>query len=227
MHYGLLQYSDVVDPIVRFKDSAGNKEIESFLNILDGLKYHSGFSTLTGAAMNHVRNVEFTAEMGNRADAKDIMIVVTDGKSKDKGDMRVEKIGKLIRDAGDLTVIAVGVNKAKHAELLHIASDESLVHETKKFSDLKTFLPQLFREVCKTTGGVASATTVATTTITTTTPVEVLESVPCGQASPICSERKLDLAIMLDAYQGVTREQHNSQRHFAAKLTDSIDIGFV
>ena len=56
MNYGLLQYSDVVDPIIRFKDSAGNKEIQKFLDILGEIKYHSGFSTLTGAAMKQGRD---------------------------------------------------------------------------------------------------------------------------------------------------------------------------
>ena len=39
--------------------------------------------------MNHVFENEFTIEGGDRPEAKNIMIVVTDGKSKDKGEFNI------------------------------------------------------------------------------------------------------------------------------------------
>ena len=51
-----------------------------------------------------------------------------------------------------IKVIAVGVNKARRAELELIATDESMIHETKKFTGLKDFLPSMFKTVCETTG---------------------------------------------------------------------------
>ena len=87
------------------------------------------------------------------------MVVLTDGKSKDKGDLRIEKVGEQLRKNGDVTVIAVGVNKAKHVELVNIASTEAHVHETKKFTDLKVLIPSLFNDVCSSTGGEDISTT--------------------------------------------------------------------
>lgn len=87
------------------------------------------------------------------------MVVLTDGKSKDKGDLKIDVIGEKLRQNGDVTVIAVGVNKAKHDELVKIATSELLVHETKKFTDLKILIPNLFNAVCTTTGGDHISTT--------------------------------------------------------------------
>ena len=81
------------------------------------------------------------------------MIVVTDGRSKDLGENAVKIVGENLRQAGDLAVVAVGVNKAVDSELLEIASSPDLVHNTKKFTDLQKFLSPVFAEICKETGG--------------------------------------------------------------------------
>ena len=59
--------------------------------IIEDIEYHGGYSTLTGTAMNHVFENEFTVEKGDRPEAKNIMIVVTDGKSKDKGEFNIRE----------------------------------------------------------------------------------------------------------------------------------------
>ena len=41
--------------------------------------------------MDHVFENEFTVEKGDRPEAKNIMIVVTDGKSKDKGELNIRE----------------------------------------------------------------------------------------------------------------------------------------
>ena len=41
--------------------------------------------------MDHVFENEFTVEKGDRPEAKNIMIVVTDGKSKDKGEFNIRE----------------------------------------------------------------------------------------------------------------------------------------
>jgi len=52
---------------------------------------------MTGTAMYHAAYSEFSAEMGDRSDAPNIMIVVTDGRSKDKGEMTVKAVGEKIK----------------------------------------------------------------------------------------------------------------------------------
>ena len=41
--------------------------------------------------MDHVFENEFTVEKGDRPEARNIMIVVTDGKSKDKGEFNIRE----------------------------------------------------------------------------------------------------------------------------------------
>ena len=57
------------------------------------------------------------------------MIVVTDGKAKDKGEYTVKKVGNKLRKT-DLKVIAVGIKKAKRGDLDQMATDKKFVHFT-------------------------------------------------------------------------------------------------
>ena len=72
MNYGLLQYSDVVEPIIRFDDKEGQREITEFMKVLSNIKYHSGFSTLTGTAMKYAAEKEFSAERGARENVRKV-----------------------------------------------------------------------------------------------------------------------------------------------------------
>ena len=230
MNYGLLQYSDRVEPIVRLSDETGNKETSDFLQVLDGIDYHGGFSTLTGTAMKHVRDIEFKEEFGDRPDAPNIMIVMTDGKSKDKGDNTVQKIGELLRNEASITVIAVGIKKAKHSDLVGMATREDLVHEAKSFTGLDQFFPSMFAEICiDVIGGQTVAVTTTTTTTTTTPkpkfhlPVE-LRHADCNALVENYCTINADIGIFIDAYQNLRGVDNPWQMYLAKQLISQFSM---
>ena len=209
-------------------DSGGKEWLFEFLK--DNIKYHGGFSTLTGTAMRHVYEVEFQQDSGDRPDAPNIMIVLTDGKAKDKGQNKVKVVGEMLRKT-DLMVIAVGIKKAKHAELVQMATNEDFVHETNSFSGLQQLLPDLFDEIC--TSEAIGGETIHLTTTTLpppTTPRKVklpkaMQELNCLAKDAYVCDIKMDLAIVLDAYHKLPPQYNAWQKYFAKKMITQFKMG--
>jgi hypothetical protein len=149
------------------------------------------------------------------------MIVVTDGRAKDIDENTVKIVGQKLREAGDLTVVAVGVNKAVESELLEIASSPDFVHNTKKFADLEKFLSPVFAEICKETGG---KTMIEGRTIDTDEE-EFEFDVPC-LTNGTCM-MQTDIVIALDAFSGVSKVNHAWQKIFTKSLVANFDSSTV
>ncbi|CAK8684243.1 unnamed protein product [Clavelina lepadiformis] len=67
---------------------------------------YRGRGTLTGLALQHARNVMFQADNGDRPEAPNVLLVITDGRAKD--DNRVITQSQLLRDDG-VVVFSLGV----------------------------------------------------------------------------------------------------------------------
>ena len=169
--------------------------------------------------MHYAATKEFTAEMGDRPGVQNIMVVVTDGLAKDKPEMSIEKIGKMLRDDGTIHVMAVGVNKAKTSELATISTAHNLIHESKQFSGLKSLLPAIFQGVCEETGGDAIAKTEPVPV--TVSPVPEMN---CDMKNANECNNEINLAIMLDSHHSVKRVDTEWQKYFAKMLIQNFEI---
>ena len=109
---------------------------------------YTGGTTNTAEALRVMRNVMFTEENGDRPDAINVGVVITDGKSNNREETLQEAVAT--RKAGiHLVVIAVG-NSVEQDELRGIATDpdEENVFIVQDFFALTRVLTPLLTSVC-------------------------------------------------------------------------------
>ncbi|XP_052252197.1 collagen alpha-1(XII) chain-like isoform X2 [Dreissena polymorpha] len=104
-----------------------------------------GLATYTGEALKFVVEEVLNAVNGDRPNAKDVVLVVTDGKSTDPGDLLIYA-EQLKQKASK--VFAVGVGSYELSELKEIASDPAYVYEVDSFDALDSISDNLRRESC-------------------------------------------------------------------------------
>ncbi|CAK8692977.1 unnamed protein product [Clavelina lepadiformis] len=99
----VFRYNRIVDveTEIVFNDFASDRE--GFLRAFDEIPY-DGRGTNTGRALKHARDVIFTQENGDRPGIRDVLLVITDGKSQDD----VDDVSEDLREHGVLTY-ALGV----------------------------------------------------------------------------------------------------------------------
>ena len=105
-----------------------------------------GGTTNTAGAIEYVVNNSFTTSAGNRDDAIDVLITITDGESNNKTEtIRVaQSIG-----VHNIRSYAIGVgNFTNSAELQAIASDPQHVFNVQNYAALFTLQRELSRAAC-------------------------------------------------------------------------------
>jgi len=107
---GIFRFNKEVDTVseVKLKDTTNLDD----LLIKIGKIPHNGDGTKTGRALTYAYEHALTAEFGNRPEARDIVIVITDGKAYD--DVRVPS--KNLRKTG-VSVLCIGIGLTTPGEL--------------------------------------------------------------------------------------------------------------
>lgn len=117
----------------------------SLVHAINALKYHSGV-TNTGAALEYVFRHGFTLQAGDRPDAKNIVIVISDGRAVDS--LLASKEATLLHHAG-ITMIAVGVGSLIDVQKLDVlASSNSLVFRTPNYDSLHHIQDEIENGIC-------------------------------------------------------------------------------
>ena len=106
---------------------------------------HSGL-TFTNLGLDFVRKTMFTPKRGDRPNAKNVILVLTDGESTIKF-ATLEAANKVHQE--NFTVFAIGITGAVNLkELRAIASDNNHVLTVKDFSDLNGIVGTLEKSTC-------------------------------------------------------------------------------
>ena len=112
--------------------------------------HYTGGTTNTAAALRHVRESMFIREAGDRDDVRNVLVVLTDGKSQDEAETFKQAVAA--RDAG-IHIIVVGVtNGVRMRELRAIASHPNElgknIFAARNFDDLRAITSQLSTAIC-------------------------------------------------------------------------------
>ncbi|XP_076824928.1 uncharacterized protein LOC143470589 isoform X2 [Clavelina lepadiformis] len=111
-HFGVVRYNHKVDEDTQILLNYATDSNQPILDAMDKMIYQSG-STDTGRALKHVNDVMLHPDNGNRAKAKDIVLLLTDGESQDF----VQKPAKALRDRGVYVSVIPITNSTDPVEL--------------------------------------------------------------------------------------------------------------
>ena len=119
-------------------DLSAHTEKEELKNALLGIRYRKCQRTLTGRGIKFVVD-NYNSSIGGRDDSIPVLVVVTDGKSRD----HVSGPAQQAKDAGFL-VLSVGVGKnVAEDELKEIASRDDLVVLASDFDSLHEIVAKI------------------------------------------------------------------------------------
>ncbi|XP_069108778.1 collagen alpha-3(VI) chain-like isoform X2 [Argopecten irradians] len=207
-----------------------NLDSADLINAISSITYKPG-NTFTGKALALVNNHSLSADAGNRADANDIVIVMTDGQSTDRNET-LEEAALLKSAYPDLDVFAIGIGASvDKAELDAIATDgANNVFLAPNFQFIANILPLLGNSTCFPTETTGSATTTtiepAPTTSTeiprTTAPITA-PTIP-NLPTP-CAYKKVDMIFLLDTSNSEGPANFAIQKNFVYNVAQNFDIG--
>ncbi|KAF7477201.1 Hypothetical predicted protein [Marmota monax] len=142
----LAQYSG--DPRTEWQLNA-HRDKKSLLQAVANLPYKGG-NTLTGMALNFIRQQSFRTQAGMRPRARKIGVLITDGKSQDD----VEAPSKKLKDEG-VELFAIGIKNADEVELKMIATDPDDIHayNVADFESLSKIVDDLTINLCNSVKG--------------------------------------------------------------------------
>ena len=135
-----------------FRESIGIRDNESRLYLRVYLKKHMKRVILTGLtntekALEYARSNMFTTAHGDRSDAMNYVIVLTDGSSSDFN--RTLQQASLLKQQ-NIAVIAIGIGTSiNKPELNGIASDSKHVFAVSSFDALKTIRTEIKAAACE------------------------------------------------------------------------------
>lgn len=114
------------------------------LNAFTYIPYHNG-STNTGMALRYVRENVFQFKNGDRPSAKNVVVVITDGRSNNHTLTVAE--AKTLRAEG-VRMVALGVGNALNTELLDIAGAYSNAIKVSGYDHLPEAESKILQMVC-------------------------------------------------------------------------------
>ncbi|XP_064630804.1 matrilin-2-like [Lineus longissimus] len=241
---GLLSYSFTADPVFNLNDHSSNVDV---LLGIQGMGY-SGGGTSTAVAIKYARETMFTVANGDRSSAKNIAVVVTDGKSSDPAGTLAESA--LAHDAG-ITLFALGIGDAVDTdELKGIASDpdEEYMYRVSSFDVLSSVSDTIVDGTCYVpeppTTTEAITTPEATTIMPTTTPVPTTTSttmpettmtlaptttpepttMPTSTPVPIGCSTMADIVFIVDGSGSVGDAEFPKMQQFVVDIVSDFDI---
>uniref|UniRef100_I3KW12 VWFA domain-containing protein n=1 Tax=Oreochromis niloticus TaxID=8128 RepID=I3KW12_ORENI len=139
--FSVSQFSTDPEVHFNFKKFSSSGSVETDIN---GIRQQGG-STYTAKAITHVVNNVFTPQRGSRPNGKKVLIVVTDGQSNDRYDLRD---ATKQAESKNIVRFAIGVGSAfrlpdARRELRTIASTPSYVFEVENFDALEVIRQNL------------------------------------------------------------------------------------
>ncbi|VDH94990.1 Hypothetical predicted protein [Mytilus galloprovincialis] len=127
----------------------------SIVNAVNNMTYIAG-GTYTSSALAFVRDISFSSEAGGRSDARNVLVVITDGKSTDPA--QTIKEAKTLHGT-NISVIAVGIGSGVDKnELNVIASDPQYVLNVDDFDALRKIYGSVHELACKIINNVGAGT---------------------------------------------------------------------
>ncbi|XP_052073225.1 collagen alpha-1(XX) chain-like, partial [Mytilus californianus] len=158
---------------------------ESIVNETNSIAYQAG-GTYTSSALAFTRDYSFTAASGDRPDAKNFLIVITDGKATDPSQTLVEA-AKLKQD--QIVIIGVGIGSGVDTtELSAIASGSQYVLHVDDFNSLTKFFGDIHQLSCIAHQTTPPPTTPELTTGTTPEPTTAEPTTIGSTPEPTTSE---------------------------------------
>ena len=124
-----------------------NKRVD-IMQAISAVRYH-GSKTNTAAALRYVRETMFTARNGDRANAKNVVLLVTDG-SSDNGRETIKE-ARAARDANIQILVSIVGTWVNMQEINAIASYPVSKNkfQMQNFQSLdRTFADKIYRRVC-------------------------------------------------------------------------------
>ncbi|XP_021367855.1 collagen alpha-3(VI) chain-like isoform X2 [Mizuhopecten yessoensis] len=181
------------------------------MSAVTNISFHTG-NTLTGKALEFVRDSVFVSAAGDRPNANNILVVLTDGKSSDS-QVTLEQASLLKNDSVKVFAIGIGLTDDGKDELGAIATDENHVFQTSDFFTLSS----LQSEIELTQVDCISTTEPPMTTTPTTTPTTT--------SVPDCDQRRADIIFVLDSSNSEGLENFNKQLDFVKNFVELVKIG--
>ncbi|XP_052234869.1 uncharacterized protein LOC127847186 [Dreissena polymorpha] len=217
----IVEYADIDSGSVRVGALIYSTEVEvqfylnqyttkqAVLEAVSKIPYIYG-STNTADGLKVMRDQLFSFRNGDRDDATNVAMVITDGVSNINSRRTIPE-AQQSRDVG-IHIYAIGIGLTDTRELEAMASEPSASNTfaVSDFTELQGLEKRIFQSICKETPAPA------TTTIMTTTPAPVVEK-PCGLA-------KTDLVFILDASTSVTDANFQKMRDFLKEFLSNADI---
>ncbi|MEE6466246.1 hypothetical protein FKM82_006883 [Ascaphus truei] len=135
---GLIQFSSTTKEEFPLNRYGRKSEIKTAITDIKQMKQ----GTQTGSALTFALPY-FGATKGGRANAKQYLIVITDGEAQDK----VEQPAKAMRDKG-IIIYAIGVLNANNSQLMEIAGKQDKVFYADNFDGLTFLNRNIMFEIC-------------------------------------------------------------------------------
>ncbi|GAB1606676.1 uncharacterized protein LOC115210527 [Argonauta hians] len=233
---GVVIFDSVVIPKIKLNQFHDKQQLKKAIT---QIKFHGG-GTSTDRALAHARNTGFTAANGGRPKVTQVAVVVTDGRSGNKG-LTKQEADKLHQTNIQVFSIGIGGNVDK-SELNFIASKPDMVSTVGNFNDLKKIQKKLQTQTCKakrqydnwgpwSTCTVSCGSGVSKRTRKCLLPkcyANSEESKTCNaQVCPTvidCKENPLDIMFLVDASGSVNPTNFKKELQFVSSFVDSFDI---
>ncbi|XP_069108198.1 cartilage matrix protein-like [Argopecten irradians] len=199
---------------------------DSLDKAIRNIRYRFG-NTNTAAALNLARTTLFTADRGDRGDAQNIAIIVTDGVSNMNSRQTIPE-AEMMRESG-IQIYAIGVGLVETEELTGIASlpIEDHLFLTDDFSELNNLQDKVLDSFCPEPK--ATPTPTSTTTLSPTTTSLPTTPKPTTPEPYVCYGTRQDIVFILDMSTSVGSSNFNKVLDFLSTflLHDDVDSGIV
>ncbi|XP_063427264.1 collagen alpha-1(XII) chain-like [Mytilus trossulus] len=161
----------------------------SLINAINGIRYISG-GTNTGQALKFVGSNIFQPSSGDRIDARNVLVVITDGRSNNHL-ATIAEANHLKHN--NILIIAVGIGSGiSKSELAAIASRPSLVLHVEDFNALSHIYDSIHSIACSSVTTIHPTLKVTTTTTavptTTDAPTTTTTKNSCVDVIPNCDK---------------------------------------
>ena len=145
----VITYAEKAEMRIRLGD---HEDYDKFLDALDkNVTYRGGPLTRIDLALTMVRNEVFTGQGGDRPDVPNYVVLLTDGR-QNSGDYYVDInlvpwYAKPLWDR-NITIFAIGVARARRAQLIRLAGKTGKAIYRRKLRDLKYTVNEIIPSEC-------------------------------------------------------------------------------
>ncbi|XP_078580606.1 uncharacterized protein LOC144864418 isoform X3 [Branchiostoma floridae x Branchiostoma japonicum] len=211
---GVVQYSTGINTEFNLNSFATEAEV---INAIRGLSHQRG-STFTGAGITFTRLESFTGSSGDRPEAPNVLIVITDGISADSVDAPAE-----VARAENITTYSIGIgDEINYLTLLSIAGVRERVLNVTTFGDLNDLDEVLLQILCERP---------TTTPIPTTTPLPTTELITTEEATTMllttvepCERLEVDVIFLIDGSSSISLPNFDLLKTFLQNITMKFDV---